>query len=382
MFSQASCQRTAPGSDLRICVAMDEYRECRAFGDECGAGQGCCLLEQTQMGLCCKTGSCVSVPDPVFGKVNICKNYTTSRPNPPPMPPTGITQRPPSPGPAPPRCKFNKTPFHNPITFEVWELTTNHDATQIQAQSLNDTQKIELNVLRYSGGRMGWWMIQGIVFGNNMTGRVDGNCQWISAYPPQPLPSGQGGIHWNQGGVPPPVGVCKFQNATYHNVMSGEGVWAEVMLLNSLSDTSFTIESLNNTFKPATAHISIDAGECSLGNFTLEMADGSSQVRTFRIEMLNTVPVRCQSISLFWGGPSGHDSHDSWNLGPAPMPGPRPCATIYDAKTCAHAWKNTCSWCTSKDKAHQLCFSESNAKALPESWSCKGLMGDPAVTLL
>ena len=107
-----------------------------------------------------------------------------------------------------------------------------------------------------------------------MTGTLAADCTAISAHPPQPLPSGLGGFQWQRGRARS-LGVCRFKNATFHNVLQGEGVWAEVMLLNSVSATSFTIQSLNESFSLATAHVTIDARPLSLGNATLRMVDGS-----------------------------------------------------------------------------------------------------------
>ena len=55
---------------------------------------------------------------------------------------------------------------------------------------------------------------------------------------------------------------------------------------------------------------------------------------------------------------------------PPPPPPPPACATSYNQTTCdAVTPANACSWCTSNDKLHALCFDAKN-KPPSASWSC------------
>lgn len=404
-----------------VCTrATSGYQECELFSrsplGQCPKGYSCCNLNDlTTQGLCCQLGKCLTKPSPIFGHVNVCTNYTSdvgcqplkaacktnqdccgaaagkascqaTAPGselrwcvpmdeglPPPRAPARSEDAPPQ-KPPPPPCRFNNSTFHDTMKFTIWDFTSAEGGNMIHGQSRNDTSQANIEIGKYVSfaGFSGHWILNAIINGTNFTGSLLGDCSMIRLFTPQPTPSGTDGFSFQQGPNPEPLGHCRFNKSLYHNVQNPQGVWSQVVRLTSLNETAFHIESLNKTIKPTTAIIGLTVGTTSLATAYFETTDGTdSGMRSFQITAESSKhPDVCQTMKLFWGGPTGHGSFDEWEMGAAPLPAQRPCSSLYTMDSCWTAWLNHCEWCRSNDGAHELCFPVTKAKALPSSWKC------------
>jgi len=181
-------------------------------------------------------------------------------------------------------------------------------------------------------------------------------------------------VEWVRGRKPDGLLNCRFTRAPfyYQDYAPGYQGWAQVIELNSLSSTSFTVTSLNGTFQETTATMTATSGYKAVGTVSMKNSTG---VTEYDFQLRGGYgspgqPSHCNEFDLIPKGSIGKSF--GWRAGPSPIPDRRPCNIIFEgAKECHDAWLNKCSWCTSSDKFHQLCFPAEFVKNLThDGWAC------------
>lgn len=287
--------------------------------------------------------------------------------------------------PPPPVCSFQNAFVHDSNDLTVWKLQTLSPNT-LSADCLNNSAlstTLTIDEFRsYGIGDKGSWRVNAVFAPgtHQVNGSMEYPCTEASSSDPLIRFYGMmpGQSHsWISGGNPPPLANCIFKGrySTYHETEPEQGEWAQVVSVTNVDAgfDKFTIHSENGTFADATATVVSVAGINAIAKANLVYKDGHTATLSIKIRANKTPSSEeyqhCDSLD--WTDDQGNRGF--WEVGGAPVPGPRPCVSVYDESGCANAWRNNCTWCSSNDKAHNLCFSWKQADLLPKNeWSCVG----------
>ena len=112
-------------------------------------------------------------------------------------------------------------------------------------------------------------------------------------------------------------------------------------------------------------------------NFTAEVGTDASKLVSLTGKLL-AISAGVREVIFYGPAPSPTPTHlstfamliDGPNPRPPPPPPPR-CTDAYNATACAATPKQSglgCTWCSSDDGVHQLCFAEKHTPAT--AWKC------------